>query len=130
MKAKVSKSFYEKKKKTCVFSLIMLICFFNVLALVFIFIIKPPSSTHKKEITPVTKALLLTQRCEDKWVLHNGYCYKVEDKIMRFSQAAIFCRLENKGSYLADISSDDEFEWIRKNFSNKRVWVNGTENII
>ena len=152
MNETINDSNSKRNKKTCVYFILMiiyLIICICVFVFVFDYFIPSLSKDNKSSTTTVTSRIINKSNkdtaattlaiktsttkinsCPIEWVFHDGNCYKVEDSKMRFSQAAIYCRLQNKGSYLAEISSDDEFEWIRMNFSNKSVWVNGTENII
>lgn len=65
--------------------------------------------------------------CPSNWTSHAGHCYKIFNTPVTQFQAEALCRENIKSSYLAEITNDEEFEWIQRfvqQFSNSSVWVN------
>ena len=64
--------------------------------------------------------------CSTDWNQYKNHCYKLFSLHMTNYQAQSYCHSKIQNSYLADIKSNDEFEWIRSfllNITNQRVWV-------
>ena len=86
------------------------------------------------KMSSVTSAVLTVARQHQKittrpsdWVQFNGHCYKVFNQKMSHYQAQAFCPSNVQNSFLCDIKTQAEFNWIQS-FINKTtisddVWV-------
>ena len=64
--------------------------------------------------------------CPSGWLYFNKNCYKLFQSVMMFWSAQAYCLQQLKTSYLADIVSQDEFNWVSNHVtksSNYSVWV-------
>lgn len=63
--------------------------------------------------------------CSIGWSSYNGHCYKMFKINMTLYQAQSFCHKQENNSYLADIKTQNELNWIISNFSAGyvRVWL-------
>ena len=78
------------------------------------------------ELTISNFAEMYTTACPSGWLYFNQNCYKIFQFITMFWSAQAYCPQQLKTSYLADITSQDEFNWISdlvKTKSNYSVWV-------
>ena len=62
--------------------------------------------------------------CPNNWTVYDDNCYQVLTKVEPFASAVKACPT---GSFLAEITSQSEFEWLQnfilKNIDKKSVWV-------
>ena len=64
--------------------------------------------------------------CPSGWEYFENSCYKIYNFAMNYYQAQAYCPAQEESSYLADITSNSEFSWIRSFFqanANGDVWV-------
>ena len=99
--------------KICICIIIVLILISACLT--FILIPKSPTITNNSEL-----------RCpSNEWNLINksGFCFKLFEKSnMTFIQALSYCPEQQPNSYLAEITTDDEFDYINSTIKQD-VWV-------
>ena len=71
--------------------------------------------------------LYVENGCPNSWIFRKGHCYKIFDtKITQFQGEAL-CRSNEKSSYLAQITNDEEFHWMQQfvqRVGSSSVWVN------
>jgi hypothetical protein len=80
---------------------------------------KTPPTTTK---TPPTTSILT---CPNGWdiVQSSGSCFKIFQKNLSFIQALSYCPEVQPTSYLAEIITDDEFEYLKVKYSTTELWV-------
>ena len=64
--------------------------------------------------------------CPSGWMSYNGHCYIITLTVMTKYQADAYCSQLNKNSYLVEITSSTEFNWLVsfvQGNSNNEVWV-------
>ena len=75
-----------------------------------------------------TKTFLNTSlnNCPSGWTAYLGNCYKIFNTSMSFANAMNYCPMKNQTSFLTQIDSQDEFDWLKKFVSansDNHVWV-------
>ena len=78
----------------------------------------PPTNTK----TPPTTSILT---CPNGWdiVQSSGSCFKIFQKKLSFIQALSYCPEVQPTSYLAEIITDDEFEYLKEKYPTTEFWV-------
>ena len=73
--------------------------------------------------TPETTTPFLSS-CDQGWKLFNGHCYLVVYRGQRRDDASAFC--ENMTSYLMEITTDEELEFVGGLVSRSMFWIGAT----
>ena len=64
--------------------------------------------------------------CPSEWSMYDGHCYKVFNGNWTHAQAQSYCRAKQQNSYLAQIITNNEYEWLVNLIitkSTRDVWV-------
>ena len=66
-----------------------------------------------------------TSTCPSGWVLYGTHCYNLFPTYLNHEAAEAFCPSQVENSYLVQIDSFDEFQWLLKFYlgSGDPVWV-------
>jgi hypothetical protein len=86
---------------------------------------KTPPSTTKTPPTSTTSTSPSILTCPNGWdiVQSSGSCFKIFEKNLSFIQALSYCPEVQPTSYLAEIITDDEFEYLKVKYSTTELWV-------
>jgi hypothetical protein len=75
--------------------------------------------------TTLTKIKTTLATCPYEWSLYSGNCYKIFNNSMSFANAMNFCTKQAENSFLVQINSQEEFNWLKSFVANSKnhVWV-------
>ena len=83
------------------------------------------NENQKRSITTTTSTSPSVLRCPNGWdiVQSSGSCFKIFEKELSFIQALSYCPEVQPTSYLAEIITDDEFEYLKERYPRTEFWV-------